>query len=169
MIVIINGTKQPVILHWRLDHEKSRRDLVRPFQLGAGKQATLPDEWGLDEHVKFIDHHVKHYGMKKITELDAINAHDGIFYFERQAHQRQIIEAVEARDKKRDAEALDIMESTAVAFDHQMRHLAPDPLQPIGAQQTSMKVTTEIDPGDPEPEKVVNREIAPKPGRARRK
>ena len=30
-------------------------------------------------------------------------------------------------------------------------------------------VTTEIDPGDPEPEKVVNREIAPQPGRARRK
>lgn len=163
MLIVINATRQPVTLNWRLAADKRNRDLVRPFQLGAGRQAHLPPEWGEDEHMRFVDHHATHYGMKKITETDAITAHDGLYYFERMARPEQIIEAIEVRDDKRDAEAMDMISAQAIAFDHQVRHLAEDPSQEVGAKQSSMKVTSEIDPADPEPATVINREIVPTP------
>lgn len=163
-VVIINGTRQPLQMNWRFSQET----VVRPVEIGAGKQATLPREWPPHEITRFLDHHVRWFGMLGIKEADKINAHSGIFYYEKQARDEAVLEVIKERDAARDEEAQNLLLDTVIINDHQARHLGRSGEgASVGATQTSLHVTSDVDPEAPMPAKVINREIVPEPGRGR--
>jgi hypothetical protein len=161
--VIVNATKQPMRLFARVG------GLPRPFDLGAGKQAPLPNDWPPDIKLRFIEQHEKHYGMKKISEVQKFSAHDGIFYIEKPVRDGQIIEAIKERDNARDEEARELIAQTAVAFDEAMSSLGPDADNPVGARETALEVMTEVAPEDKLPENALKHSFQPDRSKKRRR